>query len=409
MVGFVGRLRKPTPPVVLGSPRKDGVVHSQTTQSSVKRTPPIIRNFSYPTSIACGYRPPTPITGNEPSTWDQLGELCTFSSSASRTARARTAGLEDPFFYTNECASYSRLADYGESSPDNSKPLTDTASSPEPAKSTEKAGAKDKLSKHPRVSSIGDHIFAQTTHLTAKLKRNSVGKHRASSSFDASQLLFLSSDGTDRPVSSSGVPLIDTKFTRSSTSVSNATASAQDFSVISDDCTYSAYSLPPSLARDVPMGVTRLAGGSHALRGTNANLDDDPAYQQRPGGDPDSAKRRPKEGKPRWLSQLKDWVTASEPSKQALIDYKKQTYERAGIAPDDARANAKLHLPIGTLPAEAIKPGGRGPNPEEVALQKATQRRKARESMRTTSTSQSSYYSESHYSSSSSIGMRNGP
>ncbi|KAI1263092.1 hypothetical protein F5Y18DRAFT_438551 [Xylariaceae sp. FL1019] len=418
MVGFVGRLRKPMPPIVLGSPRKDGVVPSQPNQSSVRTTPPVIRNFSYPTGIACGYRPPTPNTGKEPSTWDQLGELCTFSPSASRTGRTRTAGLEDPFFYTSECASYSRLADYGESNPEDSKTSIDTAWSPEPAVPgkrqrrstltglTEKAGAKGKALKPPRVSSIGDHIFAQTTHLTAKLKRNSLGKHRASSSFDASQLLFLSSDGSDRPVSSSGVPLIDTKLTRSSISNSNVTASAQDFSIHSDDSTYSAYSLTPSLAQDTQMAPGRPADGLHALRSADANFDDDPACQQGPGGGPDNAKRKAKEGKPRWLSQLKDWVSVSEPSSQALKDYKKQTYKKAGIALDDPRANAKLHLPIGTLPAEAIKPGGRGLDPEEVALQKATHRKKARDSLCTTSTSQSSYYSESHYSSSSSIGMR---
>ena len=90
------------------------------------------------------------------------------------------------------------------------------------------------------------------------------------------------------------------------------------------------------------------------------------------------SKSKSKEGKGRWLSQLKDWVSTSEPSSQALKQHKKDTFKKAGVALDDPQATAKLHAPIGELPEEAIKPAGRGPDPEEVLLRKAEQRRKAR-------------------------------
>lgn len=91
-----------------------------------------------------------------------------------------------------------------------------------------------------------------------------------------------------------------------------------------------------------------------------------------------ASKSKSKDSKGRWLSQLKDWVSTSEPSSQALKQHKKDTYRKAGVALDDPQANAKLHVPIGELPENAIKPAGRGPDPEEVLLKKAQQRRKAR-------------------------------
>lgn len=91
-----------------------------------------------------------------------------------------------------------------------------------------------------------------------------------------------------------------------------------------------------------------------------------------------ASKSKSKEAKGRWLSQLKDWVSTSEPSSQALKQHKKDTFKKAGVALDDPQATAKLHAPIGELPEEAIKPAGRGPDPEKVLLRKAEQRRKAR-------------------------------
>ncbi|KAI0200098.1 hypothetical protein F4808DRAFT_177832 [Astrocystis sublimbata] len=99
MVGFIERLRKPKLPVVLGSPDTDGVVPQRTAPTSQATTPPVLRNFSYPTNILNSDT--SSCTSTLPSTWDQLGEICSFTpENAPQTRRDKTAGLEDPFFYT---------------------------------------------------------------------------------------------------------------------------------------------------------------------------------------------------------------------------------------------------------------------------------------------------------------------
>lgn len=110
MVGFIERLRKPKLPVVLGSPERDGVVNQRPATTLQDITPPILRNFSYPTNIINSNTPSS--TSASLSTWEQLGEICSFSSdTASRTLRDRTAGLEDPFFYTTDRTPYKQLID----------------------------------------------------------------------------------------------------------------------------------------------------------------------------------------------------------------------------------------------------------------------------------------------------------
>ncbi|KAI1756694.1 hypothetical protein F4782DRAFT_278021 [Xylaria castorea] len=109
MVGFIGRLRKPKLPVVLGSPERDGVVNQRAATRTQDVTPPVLRNFSYPTNITNSKTPSS--TSASPSTWEQLGEICSFSPDiTSRTRLDRTAGLEDPFFYTTERTPYKQLA-----------------------------------------------------------------------------------------------------------------------------------------------------------------------------------------------------------------------------------------------------------------------------------------------------------
>ncbi|KAI0395727.1 hypothetical protein F5Y17DRAFT_174883 [Xylariaceae sp. FL0594] len=114
MVGLAERFRKPKHPIVLGSPQDNGTVQ-EVSPRSPDNTPHVPRNFSYPTSVASGNHQPTATSCNgQPSAWDQLGEICNFSPDvASRTRQARTAGLEDPFFYSSERESYTQLTDYG--------------------------------------------------------------------------------------------------------------------------------------------------------------------------------------------------------------------------------------------------------------------------------------------------------
>ncbi|KAH8676315.1 hypothetical protein BX600DRAFT_454766 [Xylariales sp. PMI_506] len=92
-------------------------------------------------------------------------------------------------------------------------------------------------------------------------------------------------------------------------------------------------------------------------------------------------KRKGKDSKPRWLAQIRDWVSLSEPSTQALKNYKLDTYKRAGVALDDPCANAKLHIPVARLPAEAIKPYGSGPDPEDMVRRRLDDKKPHRDSV----------------------------
>ncbi|WDK14177.1 hypothetical protein CGRA01v4_05458 [Colletotrichum graminicola] len=81
-------------------------------------------------------------------------------------------------------------------------------------------------------------------------------------------------------------------------------------------------------------------------------------------------KLKVKDGKSRWVNQLKDWFSIGEPSSQDWKQLRKREFHKHGIAMNDPEASAKLHAPIGAIPEEAIKPSS-GPDPEVVAKKKA--------------------------------------
>ncbi|KAI1156843.1 hypothetical protein F4825DRAFT_473282 [Nemania diffusa] len=406
MVGIIERFRKPKSPIVLGSPQTDGVVHQQATPRTQIVTPPVLRNFSYPTNITNNSPPPS--ISASPSTWDQLGEICNFSPDIdSRIRRDRTAGLEDPFFYTTDRTPYKQLVDVEKiTTSHEARHSTDSVPLSIEPKNVEKREPKDKGIKRSTNSSIGDHIFSQKSNITARLKRSSLGHHKPSSSFDASRLLARGPRSLERPMSSSGVPLIDTRLTSSTrTTVKNSISPSLFLGdTVEDTLVDLEKSIPTSYAQldsyVVDMAPFNSTGSPQGLH-HEAGLSRD---RQRDSRDSESYKRKGKgkDSKTRWLSQLKEWVSVSEPSTQALRSYKKDTYKKAGIALDDPLANAKLHLPVASLPPDVIKPAGRGPEPEEIALQKAAQRKKARKLLPVTGASQGSSSSTSHYSSSSS-------
>ncbi|KAJ2907030.1 hypothetical protein MKZ38_008598 [Zalerion maritima] len=88
------------------------------------------------------------------------------------------------------------------------------------------------------------------------------------------------------------------------------------------------------------------------------------------------AKAKGMERKTKWLSGLKGWITTSEPSTQALKQHRQDTFKKAGVALSDPQAHARLHAPIGTIPGDAIKPAGPGPDPEKVAWKRAQGKKK---------------------------------
>ncbi|KAL7936825.1 hypothetical protein V8C35DRAFT_277340 [Trichoderma chlorosporum] len=77
-----------------------------------------------------------------------------------------------------------------------------------------------------------------------------------------------------------------------------------------------------------------------------------------------SEKRRP-----RWMTQVKDWLATSEPSAQAMKIKKKDAFKKHGIGLKDPQAAAKMHSPMGKVPLDAVTSTS-GPTPEEALKEK---------------------------------------
>lgn len=86
-----------------------------------------------------------------------------------------------------------------------------------------------------------------------------------------------------------------------------------------------------------------------------------------------------KDKKPRWMTQVKDWLSTAEPSAQAMKEQKRSTFKKHGIAPDDPQAAAKLHLSMERVPVGATTSTS-GPTPEKALKQRSANHR-ARESL----------------------------
>ncbi|KAL7799161.1 hypothetical protein V8C37DRAFT_150754 [Trichoderma ceciliae] len=73
--------------------------------------------------------------------------------------------------------------------------------------------------------------------------------------------------------------------------------------------------------------------------------------------------------RPKWMSQVKNWLATSEPSAQAMKYQKKETFKKHGIDLKDPQAAAKLHSPLEKVPVEAITSTS-GPTPEKALKEK---------------------------------------
>lgn len=106
----------------------------------------------------------------------------------------------------------------------------------------------------------------------------------------------------------------------------------------------------------------------HDRRTTKESRKDDKRSQGAPRG------KRGLFGK---MHKITDWLSTSEPSSEALKQHKRESFKKAGIPlkNSDGQASAKLHAPIGEIPASAIRPAG-GPSPEELAKKRAVERRR---------------------------------
>ncbi|KAK8137725.1 hypothetical protein PG984_001105 [Apiospora sp. TS-2023a] len=420
----LGRLRKSRSPTVLGSSLADGSIPPQNPVSPQVFTAPIPRNFSYPISISTGSCPQNhPDTSNrERSNCEQVGEVSSASPYSGPQGRLWPEELLlsksgqhpniQPPEYNGNFAVRRQLDQLGSHKPP-SKEKTSTSKKQRrstllslSASYTRSATSIGDIleSAEPRESSLKPnkapkaHFFGDFTlpHKPPRFKRTSLIRHKTASSFDASQLVKLYTTSPQRPASGSRTCVPSSK-----------------------EPELAVEAFPPYAWEHIGDGsihLSQLPEHHPASKSSKMNTNDNKCAavdrrssmggRKRGNSTSEVDKRKGKEGKGRWLSQLKEWVSVSEPSTQALKQHKRDTYKRAGIAMDDPRAGAKLHIPTTTLPSNAIKPSGRGPEPEEIAKRNIENKKRLRQSFSTTGgTSQGSRSSTSQHSSMSSLPM----
>ncbi|KAI5466676.1 hypothetical protein BGZ63DRAFT_398319 [Mariannaea sp. PMI_226] len=133
--------------------------------------------------------------------------------------------------------------------------------------------------------------------------------------------------------------------------------------------------------------------GSSSLASDRAQSDYDLSVfnDGRPRNSTSSVPRtnRVRPSKSRWFTQVKDWLSVSEPSAQAMKTQKEMTFKKHGIDFKDPQAAAKLHLPIGKLPKGAITSTS-GPSPEK-ALKRAQQQQQQHKRQSYSTSSQGSH------------------
>jgi hypothetical protein len=368
-------------------------------------TPPVPRNFSYPTNVSL--RPRTPIyTSDPPIHKDFEGHLEeSHTSPPICPPGGKAADIQGLYVVTPKQHKPSVVVEQQGQPAPCARPLKDivyeTTSRVEtkprkkqhrgalaglsvsqlpsvtPFFKTSRAGApstESKISRNKRQGRIIHHAAPKPPHK----------EHKIAQSLDASQYILFQSTTPDRPASSSGDPHVDSRL---------------KYSASPDPI----QSLTPIDHQASNMGVSRFLHVSPTAFGQHSTENN---RHQAKDLSTESSGRKTRGGKDRLLSQIKDWVSTSEPSSQALKNYKKNAYKQAGISRDDPRAPVKLHIPVATLPPEAIKPSGPGPDPEDVLLKKAEMKKKMRHSFRmfgsprpgSRSSSQRSSLSSLHYS-----------
>lgn len=222
----------------------------------------------------------------------------------------------------------------------------------------------------------------------SNLGPNKSGKrHRLTRSVDLSHFSLFASSRLSRPPASSGAhdsnvitepsqpifavratPVLFSRSSRLSGTTSGSDVRVERFAKLSDQC----IGVSDQKNRLVTMSSTLSSRLSVNSTGKAAGVSDS-----------QDSIRSGKDNKSRWrgkMHKIIDWVTVSEPSTQALTQHKIRTFQQAGVSLNDPQAKGKLHLPMGQIPATAIKPDGSGPSPEEVARTTVALSRKTRPS-----------------------------
>lgn len=394
--------KKPEYPIIFDPLGRDEVSSSQNPTALPLASPPTLRNFSYPTRVAISLNSASP-RGPLTSLWELPKEIPNaYPESFTKAAHISEESCvhrtkSRPRYIPGEghWQSNSDKTHLEERTPGNRPRRNTFLSGFQPFSASLEVGPRTQL-KIRKSHSLGDRVFPHVPSVTARFRRNSVGKHQTTSSLDASAFAGPGSDSSMRPASSSGILAMNQlPMSVSSTAGSPAQSLAprnfgdydmksvqESASICLEIHTGDQMSSPRS-----PHSQQPSVSSSGRKRGDSTTEDD---------------RRKGKGNKVRWLSQLKGWVSMSEPSAQAFKQHKKETYKRAGVALDDPRANAKLHISATTLPPSAIRPSGPGPEPEEIARRKAENKRQLQHTGEARGMSQGSRSSASQHSSSSS-------
>ncbi|KAK8056683.1 hypothetical protein PG993_001910 [Apiospora rasikravindrae] len=350
----LGHLRKSKPPTVPGSPIADDNPPTPSSLGPQVFTAPIPRNFSYPTSISTSSRTqnwpgtlnrdssncgqlgeafiPSPCSGPKGRTWS---EELSFSKSGHHPnaqpqkhngvfATQRQLGqldLNKPSLKqkedTRKKQRRSTLLSLSSSYTRSKKSIEDTLGPKETRGPSCNPNKPNKPNKSSKVFSFGDYTLP---HKTPRLKRTSLVHHKTASSFDASQLVRVYTTSPQRPVSSSQACAPPTRapepaleafpsypwehFGRTSTPQSQLTEQH-----------------PTSKLSRMNPNDSKVTGEDR--RSSNGG-------RKRGNSTSEVDKRKGKEGKGRWLSQLKEWVSVSEPSTQALKQHKRTLTSELG-------------------------------------------------------------------------------
>ncbi|KAI0176265.1 hypothetical protein GGR52DRAFT_540203 [Hypoxylon sp. FL1284] len=186
-----------------------------------------------------------------------------------------------------------------------------------------------------------------------------MGQHKANASFGTSRFLGMPSSSLDRPSSSSGVPLVDTRFNSSSQMGIGPSSLPQettrDFSADAED---SLISQATSATSPLEMDYVHYSKASYI-------------YHHGSGSVSESLKSKGGETRPRWLSQLKGWVSASEPPAHAPKQFKGPI--KPSTSTGHPKARDALYSPGWGLPLEAATSTGPRPFQEDSAMNEAYQ------------------------------------
>lgn len=407
--------KRPEYPIFFSPLERDDISSSQNPTAAQLASPPTsLRNFSYPTRVATSLNSALPRGPPTPS-WELLNQ----TSNACPDNTTKAAAIPEvsclnqkkrhPRYIPGEEHTEAQPALWHwhwhwhpnsgkthQSTPGKRPRRSTLLSSDQPFSTTLEVGPHTQA-KTRKSHSLGGHIFPHVPSVAARFKRNSAGKHKTTSSLDASPFAVPGAGNSIRPASSSGI-LVMNQLPMSIPSPDGSPPQSLASGYF-ESCDIKTVREPASVCLKMHSGdhmsTSRSVHSQQPSVGSNGRKRGDSTT----GDD----RRKGKGNKGRWLSQLKGWVSMSEPSAQAFEQHKKETYKRAGVALDDPRANAKLHIPATSLPPSAIKPSGPGPEPEEIARRRAENKRKLQPGVDATrGMSQGSRSSASQHSSSSS-------